>query len=325
MAEAIDLRSDTVTRPTDAMRAAMAQAAVGDDQFGEDPTTNRLQERGGRPARQGGGAVAAERHDGQPGGAAHADAAGRRRRRQRECHAVWHETGGSAANAGVQFTEIGCARRVAASRSSSRACKPRGHAIYPADHAAGDREHAQPRRRHRRAAGRRSTALCAAARERARGHLPRRRAAVERGGRERPRAGAARGAVRPRGGGAVEGARRAGRLAARGLARDDRPRHALSPHVRRRDAPDRHLRGGGAVRDSSITARGWPTTTRNARRIAQVAGDQPARRPRPRHGADQHRRVPPARRRAGRGDGGRARARARRAAASPSARARCAR
>ena len=41
----IDLRSDTVTRPTAAMREAMAAAEVGDDQFGEDPTTNRLQER----------------------------------------------------------------------------------------------------------------------------------------------------------------------------------------------------------------------------------------------------------------------------------------
>jgi threonine aldolase len=40
----IDLRSDTVTRPTDAMRAAMAKAEVGDDVFGEDPTVNRLQE-----------------------------------------------------------------------------------------------------------------------------------------------------------------------------------------------------------------------------------------------------------------------------------------
>jgi threonine aldolase len=40
----IDLRSDTVTRPTDAMRAAMARAEVGDDVFGEDPTVNRLQE-----------------------------------------------------------------------------------------------------------------------------------------------------------------------------------------------------------------------------------------------------------------------------------------
>ena len=41
----IDLRSDTVTRPTPAMREAMARAEVGDDQFGEDPSINRLQER----------------------------------------------------------------------------------------------------------------------------------------------------------------------------------------------------------------------------------------------------------------------------------------
>jgi threonine aldolase len=41
----IDLRSDTVTRPTPAMRAAMHAAEVGDDVFGEDPTVNRLQER----------------------------------------------------------------------------------------------------------------------------------------------------------------------------------------------------------------------------------------------------------------------------------------
>jgi len=41
----IDLRSDTVTRPTPAMRAAMAAAPVGDDQYGEDPLTNELQAR----------------------------------------------------------------------------------------------------------------------------------------------------------------------------------------------------------------------------------------------------------------------------------------
>jgi threonine aldolase len=40
----IDLRSDTVTRPTSGMRRAMAEAEVGDDVFGEDPTANRLQE-----------------------------------------------------------------------------------------------------------------------------------------------------------------------------------------------------------------------------------------------------------------------------------------
>src|SRR5512133_3629575 len=41
----IDLRSDTVTKPTPAMREAMARAEVGDDVYGEDPTVNRLQER----------------------------------------------------------------------------------------------------------------------------------------------------------------------------------------------------------------------------------------------------------------------------------------
>ena len=41
----VDLRSDTVTKPSDKMRAAMAAAEVGDDVFGDDPTVNRLQER----------------------------------------------------------------------------------------------------------------------------------------------------------------------------------------------------------------------------------------------------------------------------------------
>lgn len=40
----IDLRSDTVTKPSEAMREAMARAPVGDDVYGEDPTVNRLQE-----------------------------------------------------------------------------------------------------------------------------------------------------------------------------------------------------------------------------------------------------------------------------------------
>ncbi|MFQ6130742.1 MAG: GntG family PLP-dependent aldolase [Armatimonadota bacterium] len=47
-AEPVDLRSDTVTKPTPAMRRAMAEAEVGDDVFGEDPTINRLQEESAR-------------------------------------------------------------------------------------------------------------------------------------------------------------------------------------------------------------------------------------------------------------------------------------
>ncbi|TMA20450.1 MAG: low specificity L-threonine aldolase, partial [Deltaproteobacteria bacterium] len=45
MAEIIDLRSDTVTKPGPGMRKAMHDAEVGDDVFGDDPTINRLQER----------------------------------------------------------------------------------------------------------------------------------------------------------------------------------------------------------------------------------------------------------------------------------------
>ena len=41
----VDLRSDTVTRPTQAMRAAMAEAPLGDDVFGDDPSVNALQEK----------------------------------------------------------------------------------------------------------------------------------------------------------------------------------------------------------------------------------------------------------------------------------------
>ncbi|MGZ4822841.1 MAG: threonine aldolase family protein, partial [Terriglobales bacterium] len=41
----VDLRSDTVTKPTPEMRRAMAEAEVGDDVYGEDPTINRLEQR----------------------------------------------------------------------------------------------------------------------------------------------------------------------------------------------------------------------------------------------------------------------------------------
>ena len=50
----VDLRSDTVTHPTPEMRQAMAEAEVGDDVFGDDPTVHRLEEmaaeRMGKPA-----------------------------------------------------------------------------------------------------------------------------------------------------------------------------------------------------------------------------------------------------------------------------------
>ena len=126
----IDLRSDTVTRPTAAMRAAIAAAPVGDDQYGEDPTVNRLQEY-----------VAAllgkEAALWLPSGTMANQVALRVLTRpgddvivSRESHAVWHETGGSAANAGVQLTEIG-ARGLFTTEAFVAAVKPRDHGIYP--------------------------------------------------------------------------------------------------------------------------------------------------------------------------------------------------
>jgi hypothetical protein len=104
---AIDLRSDTVTQPTAAMRAAMAAAPVGDDQFGEDPTVNLLQERIAET-------LGKEAALWLPSGTMANQVALRVLTRpgddvivSRQCHAVLHETGASGANAGVQFTEIG--------------------------------------------------------------------------------------------------------------------------------------------------------------------------------------------------------------------------
>ena len=78
----VDLRSDTVTRPTPAMRRAMADAEVGDDGYGEDPTVNAPGGRVRRAGRQGGRGVRALGHDGQPDrrpAAGHAGHVGRRR------------------------------------------------------------------------------------------------------------------------------------------------------------------------------------------------------------------------------------------------------
>jgi threonine aldolase len=129
-AAAIDLRSDTVTRPSPAMRKMIAAAPVGDDQYGEDPTVNQLQQRvaallgkqaalfvpTGTMANQ-----IALRTLTRPGDDVIVS---------RESHAVWHEAGAGAANAGVQFTDIG-ARGTFTAEEVGAAIKPRGHALYP--------------------------------------------------------------------------------------------------------------------------------------------------------------------------------------------------
>lgn len=106
MPDVVDLRSDTVTRPTPAMRRAMVGAAVGDDDYGEDPTMRALEEafaaRVGKAAALfvPSGVMAnqlALRVLTKPGSAV---VAGRRQ------HVVAYEYGAAALNAGVQFVEV---------------------------------------------------------------------------------------------------------------------------------------------------------------------------------------------------------------------------
>jgi threonine aldolase len=128
--ERIDLRSDTVTSPSPAMRQALAAAPVGDDQYGEDPSVNRLQERiaellgkeaalfvpSGTMANQIALKILTRPGDDVVVG--------------EEAHIVWHESGAAAANSGVQFTVAG--RGGLFTTADLRAAyKPPGHIVFP--------------------------------------------------------------------------------------------------------------------------------------------------------------------------------------------------
>jgi len=129
-AQAIDLRSDTVTRPSPGMRRAMAEAPVGDDQYGEDPSVNRLQERiaallgkeaalflpSGTMANQ----IALKLLT-KPGDEVLVG---------EDAHMMWHESGAGAANSGVQFTAIGKGGLFTGDDFRA-ACKPPGHIVLP--------------------------------------------------------------------------------------------------------------------------------------------------------------------------------------------------
>jgi threonine aldolase len=128
--ESIDLRSDTVTRPSAGMRQAMTAAPVGDDQYGEDPSVNRLQERiaellgkaaalfvpSGTMANQIGLKVLTRPGDEVVLG--------------QEAHIVWHESGAGAANSGVQFAAVGRGGLFTAGDLRA-AHKPSGHIVFP--------------------------------------------------------------------------------------------------------------------------------------------------------------------------------------------------
>lgn len=126
----IDLRSDTVTQPTAAMRQAMAAAPVGDDQFGEDPTINALQARMAS-------LLGKEAALWVPTGTMANQIAIRALTRpgddvivSRESHLAWHESGAASANSGVQLNEIGRGGLFTADELLT-ARKPRGHMLFP--------------------------------------------------------------------------------------------------------------------------------------------------------------------------------------------------
>jgi threonine aldolase len=126
----IDLRSDTVTQPSAGMRQAMAAAPVGDDQYGEDPSVNRLQERiadllgkevalfvpSGTMANQIGLKILTRPGDEVILGD--------------EAHIVWHESGAGAANSGVQFSVVGRGGLFTAADLRT-AYKPPDHIVFP--------------------------------------------------------------------------------------------------------------------------------------------------------------------------------------------------
>ncbi|MBV9553388.1 MAG: aminotransferase class I/II-fold pyridoxal phosphate-dependent enzyme [Alphaproteobacteria bacterium] len=127
----IDLRSDTVTRPAAAMRRAMAEAPVGDDQYGEDPSVNLLQER-----------IAAllgkEAALFVPSGTMANQLALKLLTRPGDdvvvghnAHMLLHEAGAGAANSGVQFTAVGAGGAFTADDLSA-ALKPPGYIVLPA-------------------------------------------------------------------------------------------------------------------------------------------------------------------------------------------------
>src|SRR5262249_48182533 len=112
------------------MRRAMADAPVGDDQFGEDPSVNRLQELVAELLGKEAALFVPSGHMANQLALKLFTRPGDDVVVSRECHAVWHETRAGAANAGAQVTEIGdgglfTAEELLAVR------KPRGHIIYP--------------------------------------------------------------------------------------------------------------------------------------------------------------------------------------------------
>ena len=131
MKEFVDLRSDTVTKPTPAMRKAMAEAEVGDDVFGEDPTVNALQKKVAKilrkeaslfvPSGTMANQLAIKSHT-QPGDEVIIEATG---------HPYNFEGGAGAALSGIQFYCIRGVRGILDPSQIEEAIRPEDHHFPP--------------------------------------------------------------------------------------------------------------------------------------------------------------------------------------------------
>ncbi len=127
----IDLRSDTVTGPTEEMRAAMAAAEVGDDVYGDDPTVNRLEALGAEltgkeaalfvPSGTFGNQLALFTHCGRGTEVILGD----------DCHIVAHEAGAASVIAGVQLRTLPTAEGEMDAGDVEERVRPGGDIHYP--------------------------------------------------------------------------------------------------------------------------------------------------------------------------------------------------
>ena len=106
----IDLRSDTVTQPTPEMRRAMAEAELGDDVFGEDPTVNRLQEKAAELTGKEAALFIPSGTMGNQLGVLVNAARGASMLVEAQCHTFVYEAGGAAVTGGVQLVPIATER-----------------------------------------------------------------------------------------------------------------------------------------------------------------------------------------------------------------------
>ena len=254
----VDLRSDTVTTPTPAMRRAMADAEVGDDLYGEDPTVRRLESLAA-------GLLGKEAALYVPSGTMANQLAIRLLGRPgtemlcgERAHVYRHEHAASAGNAQVQLRPLpdtgGVVTPSDIERRARRTAAPPPRALR-----ADDREHAHGRERASMAGSRARCRRRCRPRRWARGAL-RRRADLERLDGPRDRASGARRRHRHHDVLLVEGLVGAGRLGALRYHRVDRRRACGPVAPRWWDAPGRRdrRRGRGRARDDGRPPRRRP-------------------------------------------------------------------